>query len=269
MESMTKATEEKDIQKISLEKSVLSKTKKQDIARGQSIFYKFSPECKIEPLDSDSGEAPKNSALMIGSNDLGYIEFAQSFKNIKFFDTDYVSFDYVDSKARHYKNFLESSFPDKTNGFGFFSDYKIDLKRSNYLNSLLRVSSKVLQKTLFAFYCISLPSLKRLVAAYKHVGEFTLWSCSLSIPSVPDFSKALSNCQIQKLDLNCSGCFDCSDWENNFNEFKNLVQGLASSPDLRLSLKEVNIVYCEVNQAEVEQTFKENQLGGVKIIDEY
>ncbi|CAI2384732.1 unnamed protein product [Moneuplotes crassus] len=267
MESNSKIIEEENAGIISIEKSVLEETKEQNVARGQSILYKIFPEkIEIEPLDSDSEEVPENSELCIDFNDLRYVKLAQSFKYLKFFDINSINFSYADSKNRHFVNFLESSFPDKTNGLYFHSSNKMDLKKSNYLNSLVRISSKVLQVVTFYHFCIGLPSLKRMAAAYKHVGRLRLWVCNLSIPSVPDFSEALSNCQIQKLDLNGSCCYDFSDWENNFDEFKNLVQGLASSPDLRLSLKEVNITHCEVKQAEVEQTFEENQLGGVKII---
>ncbi|CAI2371976.1 unnamed protein product [Moneuplotes crassus] len=267
MESNSKVIEEENAGIISLEKSVLAKTKKQDIARAQSILYKiFQEQREIQPLDSDSEEVPKNSEIYIHPYSRESVKLAQSYKYLKFFDTHYVIFHDIVSKNRHFVNFLESSFPDKINILYFKSDYKMDRKRFNYLNSLVRISSKVLQKASFNSFCIDFPSLKRLVAAYKHVGVLGLWDCTLSIPSVPDFSKALSNCQIQVLDLNCSGGSDCSDWENNFDEFKNLVQGLASSPDLRLSLEEVDICDCLVNKDEAEETFEENQLGRVKII---
>ncbi|CAI2383454.1 unnamed protein product [Moneuplotes crassus] len=270
MESNNKFTEEENACIISLEKSVLEETKEQDITRSQSILHKIFPKKKeIEPLDSDSGEVSKrNSRLYIDFRDLRNAKLAQSFKHLKFFDTNFVDFGCVDSKNKHFCDFLESSFPDKTNHLCLYSWNKMDLKRSNYLNSLLRVSSKVLQRVTFDSFCIGLPSLKKLVTAYKHARVLRLWDCRLAIPSVPDFSKALTNCQIQKLGLDGSGCSDLSDWENNFHEFKNLVQGLASSPDLRLSLKEVVICNCGVNQIEAKNILEENQLGGVKIITE-
>ncbi|CAI2371949.1 unnamed protein product [Moneuplotes crassus] len=266
MESMPKAAEEKDALKISLEKSVLEETKEQDIARCQSILYKIFPEKReIEPLDSDPEEVPENSKLYINSRNLKDAKLAQSFKCLKFFDTNFAGFYGVDSKNRHFCDFLESSFPDKISGLYFNSSNNMDLKRSNYLNSLVRISSKVLQEATFNSFCISLSSLKRMVAAYKHVRVLGLYYFKLSISSAPDFSKALSNCQIQELELYGSGYSDRSDWKHNFDKFKNLVQGLASSPDLRLSLKEVDITHCGINQDEVEQTFEENRLGGVKI----
>ncbi|CAI2371814.1 unnamed protein product [Moneuplotes crassus] len=142
----------------------------------------------------------------------------------------------------------------------------MDLKRCNYLNSLTTLSSKVVREINFSQFSIGLPQLKRLVAAFRHVRTLWLTHCRLSIPSVPDLSKALKNCQIQVIDLEGSGDSDCSDWENNFDEFENLVQGLASSSDLRLSLEEVYVYGCEVTRYKVGQVFEENQLGGVNVI---
>ncbi|CAI2386127.1 unnamed protein product [Moneuplotes crassus] len=103
------------------------------------------------------------------------------------------------------------------------------------LNPLVRLSSKVAQRVSLHRFCIGFPQLKRLVGAYKHVRSLGFMFCRLSIPSVPDFSKALINCQIQELNLGGSGDSSLSDWDSNFDQFKNLVQGLASSPDLKLN----------------------------------
>ncbi|CAI2371617.1 unnamed protein product [Moneuplotes crassus] len=143
---------------------------------------------------------------------------------------------------------------------------EMDLNRSNYLKPLLNLSFKVVQQVTFYNFCIAFSQLKRLVAAYKHVRDFTLYHCSLSIPRVPNFSKALTNCKIQQLNLNGSKGLYKSYRENNLYEFKNLIQGLASSPDLRSSLKDVYIFDTEVKKYEAEQIFEANNLGGVTII---
>ncbi|CAI2372017.1 unnamed protein product [Moneuplotes crassus] len=267
MENMPKAIEEKDTQKISLEKFILAKTKKQDITRYQSILYKIFPENReAKPLGSDPGKVPENSELCIHFKDLRDEKFVKSFKHLKFFDINQIWFHYFDSKNRHFVDFLESSFPNKTNYLCFKSRAKMDLNRSNYLSPLLRLSSKVTKEVSFYRFCIGFNQLKRLVAAYRHARVLVLWDCSLSIPSVPDFSKALTNCQIQDLDLIGSGSSNRSDWENSFGQFKNLIQGLASSPNLRSSLKKVDILRCGITQSAAKQIFEENQLGQVKII---
>ncbi|CAI2371910.1 unnamed protein product [Moneuplotes crassus] len=264
MDSIPKVVEEENTEIITLEKSILEETKEQDINRCQSILSKIYPEKEeIKPLDPDSEEVPENSELMI---DLRNAKLSKSLKNLKLFDINRIVFNYVNSKNKHFLNFLESSFPNKTNVLHFYSWNKMDLNRSNYLNSLLRLSSKVVQTVTIQYFCIGLPQLKRLVAAYKHTRGLVFLRCKLSIPSVPDFSKALTNCQIQKIGFEGSGNYYFSEWEDSPDQFKNLIQGLASSPDLRLSLKEVDIYCCRVTKNKAKRVFEENQLGDVEII---
>ncbi|CAI2372008.1 unnamed protein product [Moneuplotes crassus] len=270
MESLTKAIEEENIQKISLEKSVLAEAKEQNVITCQSILYKGRPDQEVEPLDPDSEEVSNNSGLDICSDKIRDEKLLKSLKCLKLFDIDWLYLERIDSKNRRCAlNFLQSSFPNKIKKLDFLSRGQMDLKRSNYLNSMTRLSSKVVQLVSFKSFSIGLPQLKRLVAAFRHVRTLVLEYCCLSIPSVPDLSKALKNCQIQEIYLFECGDSSRSDWKNNFNEFENLVQGLASSPDLRLSLEKVNIFFCRVDQNKVEQVFEENQLGGVKIIANY
>ncbi|CAI2371854.1 unnamed protein product [Moneuplotes crassus] len=268
MESLTTAIEEESTQIISLEKSVLAKTKKQEVTTCQSILYKVRPDEEIKQLDPDSEKVSQNSLLNIEVDEIRDEKLLKSLKCLKVFDIDCLYLTQIDSKNRLFVlNFLQSSFPNKIKILDFCCSGLMDLKRSNYLNSLTRLTSKVVQKISFGNSIIGLPQLKRLVAAFRHVRTLGLVWCRLSIPSVPDLTKALKNCQIQKIYLFGSGDSIRSDWENNFDEFENLVQGLASSPDLRLSLEEVDVRNCCVTQNKVEQVLKENQLGGVNIID--
>ncbi|CAI2371871.1 unnamed protein product [Moneuplotes crassus] len=270
MEGLTKAIKQENIQKISLEKSVLEEAKEQEVTTFQSILYKVRPDEEVEPSDSDSEGVSGNSELWIGTNDIRDENPLKCLKCLKLFDIDWLVLGQVDSKNRRFVlNFLQSSFPNKIKKFDFWCSGRMDLKRSNYLNFLTRLSSKVVQKVLFKNFRIGLPRLKRLVAAFRHVRTLGLRWCRLSIPSVPDLSKALKNCQIQEIDLYRAGDSDNSDWENNFDEFDNLVQGLASSPDLRLSLEKVYVYDCGITQNKIEQVFEENQLGGVNIIDDF
>ncbi|CAI2371654.1 unnamed protein product [Moneuplotes crassus] len=268
MESTNKAIEEENTQIIRLEKSVLAKTKKQEVTTCQSILYKVYPNQKVEPSDPDSEEVSGNSTLNIWLGNIWDGKLLKSLKCLKLFDIDYLDLDEIDSKNRRFiLNFLQSSFPNKIKHLDFLSSGLMDLKRCNYLNSLTTLSSKVVHEVIFQNFSIGLPQFKRLVAAFEHVRILRLQFFRLSIPSVPDLSKALKNCQIQIIDLEGSGDSDRSDWKNDFDEFENLVQGLASSPDLRLSLEKVFVTDCGVKNNKVEQVFEENQLGGVNIID--
>ncbi|CAI2372042.1 unnamed protein product [Moneuplotes crassus] len=268
MESTTKAIEEENTQKICLEKSVLAETKEQEVTTCQSILYKVLPDERVEQSDPDSEEVSRSSRLYIWLNQTCDEKLLKSLKSLKVFDIDCLALFRIASKNKRFVlNFLQSSFPNKIKSLDFGSSGQMDLKRCNYLNSLTTLSSKVVREINFRQFSIGLPQLKRLVAAFRHVRTLCLGHCRLSIPSVPDLSKALKNCQIQEINLQGSGSPDCSDWENNLDEFENLVQGLASSLDLKLSLEKVFVTACGVTQNKVEQVFEENQLGEVNIID--
>ncbi|CAI2372104.1 unnamed protein product [Moneuplotes crassus] len=269
MESITKDIEEENTQIIRLEKSVLAKTKKQEVTTCQSILDKVLQGQRVEPSDSDFDKFSINSRLNIWLNKIRDEELLKSLECLKVFDIDLLDLNGIGSKNRRFVNFLQSSFPNQIKYLVFCSSGQRDLERCNYLNSLTRLSSKVAHEVRLAHFSISLPQLKRLMAAFRHVRTLRLISCRLSIPSVPDLSKALKNCQIQGIDLDGSGHSDRSDWGNNLNEFDNLVQGLASSPGLRLNLEEVDVSGCGVTQNKVEQLFEENQLGGVNIIGDF
>ncbi|CAI2371587.1 unnamed protein product [Moneuplotes crassus] len=267
MESTTKAIEEENTQIISLEKSVLAEAKEQEVTTCQSILYKVLQNKKIDPSDPDSEKISLNSGLNIWLNKICDVKLLKSLKSLKVFDIGLLSLDRIASKNRRFVlNFLQSSFPNKIKNLDFWPSDQMDLKRSNYLNSLTTLSSKVVRKVQFGYFRMGLPQLKRLVAAFRHVRTLVFRNCWLSIPSVPDLSKALKNCQIQQIYLFESGHSDCSDWKNNFDEFENLVQGLASSSDLRLSLEDLIVYDCGVTKNKVEQVFEENLLGGVNII---
>ncbi|CAI2371881.1 unnamed protein product [Moneuplotes crassus] len=236
MGGLATAIEKMNTPIINLEKSVLAKTKKQEITTFQSILYKIHPDGEVVLFDTDFEEVSAYNQLYTELDDIRDVKFLKSLKCLKVFDINCFSLYRFASKNRRFVNFLQSSFSNKIKDLGFCSSGQRDLKRSNYLNSLTGLSSRVVRKVDFRHFRIGLPQLKRLVAAFRHVRTLGLTYCRLSIPSVPDLLKALKNCQIQEIVLEGSGKSDISDWENNFEEFKNLVQGLASSPDLRLSL---------------------------------
>ncbi|CAI2372247.1 unnamed protein product [Moneuplotes crassus] len=270
MEDNPKSIQEKHTQNISLEKSVLTETKEQDIARIQNILYNiFDVKEGIEPLDSDSENFQEKSCVDIHLEDFEDGKFAKSLKYLKFFDICRFYSKNIDSKNRYFGDFLESSFPNKINSLMFVSSTKMVLNRSNYLNPLINLSYQVNSDVIFYRFSIGFPQLKRLVAAYKHVSRLEFKYCKLSIPSVPNFSNALTNCQIQELSFEGSGTTGLSDWAKDFDQFENLIQGLASSSDLRLSLEKMVIYNCGVNPKESEQVFGKNQLDNVRIITYY
>ncbi|CAI2366729.1 unnamed protein product [Moneuplotes crassus] len=267
MEREDQIVQQKNDKIISLEKSILVKSISQEYKRCCCIYYNtFSREIKARLPDPESSVHCFDHSLQII---IGYpccIELIKKLKFLKFFDIRNVALDTGKSKIKHILNFIDFSFPNKTNDFTIYLSVGMKIKSSTCFNSLVRISSKIAQRVTLKFFSLSLRQLKRLVAAYRHVEGLNIWSCKLSIPKVPDFSRALQNCKIQVIDLWGTGNYSYSNWGDNPSELKNLIQGLASSSDLKLSLREVHIGDCGIKKSQAEQIFTENQLEGVEIV---
>ncbi|CAI2369521.1 unnamed protein product [Moneuplotes crassus] len=265
MENIAQSTKENNSKVMSVEKSILAKSKEQDYQRCCSAHFNiFSDEIEAKPLDSDSEGNFDNKDFYFQKHE--DLKFACKLKCVKFFSINEINLLYIKKKNKRIQDFFDFAFPSKVNDLWVIFCAGINLNRSNYFNSLIKISYKVTQSVGFENLCLSAFQLKRLVSAYRHVDTLKLWSCKLSIPNAPDFSKALYNCKLKQLSLIGSGSLSLSDWKNNFNEFKNLIQGLASSTDLRASLETVNINFCEIERNEAEEFFEANQLGGVEIL---
>ncbi|CAI2369111.1 unnamed protein product [Moneuplotes crassus] len=226
----------------------------------------FSKKMNAELLDTTFWEDSENYDFSFCLEHSKYIKLIRKMKYIKFMNTNKLNLNDITDRKKHICDFMNFSFPNKVNHLSISSFTLTKLGRSGYFNSLARLSPKILQDVTFQQCCISDGQLKRLMASFRHVQVLKLWYCKLSVPTIPDFTKALKNCQIKELDLFGSGGIEYSDWENNLEEFMNLVKGLASSKDFRLNFRILEISHCLIEEEEVEKIFHANQLGEIEII---
>ncbi|CAI2369907.1 unnamed protein product [Moneuplotes crassus] len=191
----------------------------------------------------------------------------------------YLELDFQSSHDRNYgkkNNFLSSfsvdlldfSFPQKMKALSINSHRDTSLKIPDTFNTIIRLSSRVLREIWVSNFCISAPQFKRLMVAYKHVHSILLDCCKISVPAVFDFSKLLKNTHIEKLDFACVGEPEYSDWEGNPQEFINLIQGLATSLDLKLSLRKIIATGCGVEMKKVRKILHQNGFYNVKLRNE-
>ncbi|CAI2360043.1 unnamed protein product [Moneuplotes crassus] len=266
MESEDQIAQEKHGRRISLEKSILVESITQEYERCCCIQYNIFPEkIKARLLDPESDDYCINDCLVMVFNLPKYMNLMKKLTFLQFFNVNKVELYLSKMKNKHILNFVDFSFPNKTNELYTSANRLMKLNRATYFNSFVRINSKVTQRVLFKFFYLSLYQLKRLVAAYRHVKRLDLLFCKLSIPTVPDFSKVLTNCQIQEICLLGTGGKSYSNWGDHPEEFKHLIQGFSTSLDLRLSLREVSILNCEIKKDETQKIFAYNQLEGVKI----
>ncbi|CAI2385139.1 unnamed protein product [Moneuplotes crassus] len=250
---------------LSLEKSLLIESKEQDFQRCASIHSNiYSHEIWAKPLVPGTRVHP-DEYYSLSSESLTSVNFARKLNKLKFFDIDHISISNFNSKAKHFSNFLNFSLPNRANRVNISSTNLVKLKSSRFFIPEIRSSSKTIKAVFFNTFWFNRRQLKRVITSFRHVEILGLDYCKLSVPNAPDFSKALKNCQINNLSFWGSGHPKLNNWVNNLDEFKNLIQGFASSPDCRLSLKTVCIKRCGIEVNEAEQIFAENQLEGVEI----
>ncbi|CAI2366744.1 unnamed protein product [Moneuplotes crassus] len=266
MESEDQITQEKLDQRISLEKSILVKNIKQQWLRFCRIHYNtFSRRIKISQPGLESGEHCADFKLKMYFELPGYMEFTKKIKFLKFVNVNEVCLYIGKKRNKDIMNFIDFSLPNKTNELYISLSLEMQLNRTTYLNSFIRISSKVTRKAGFNSFCLSLRQLKKLVAAYRHVETLGIYECKLSISTVHDFSTSLKNCKIQTISLGKTGDKSCNNWKDHPDEFKNLIQCFATSSDLKKSLRKIDIWKCGIKQSEANEILAENQLEEVEI----
>ncbi|CAI2377770.1 unnamed protein product [Moneuplotes crassus] len=135
-----------------------------------------------------------------------------------------------------------------------------------YLDPIIRLNFRVLNKMCLECFCINFRNLKKFITSFRHVETLCILLCKLSIPEIPDFAKALNNTSIQKFKLCWSGLPNASNWVEDPQELTNLIQGLSTSPDLKLSLQEVDLRRCLPNETMARSLLEENGFGSAKVI---
>ncbi|CAI2371999.1 unnamed protein product [Moneuplotes crassus] len=251
----------------SLEKSVLEKSKREDYKRSKSLHFNMhSEEIHASLLNSDVEFYFTDIAFFLYFDDLRYMKFAKKLRHLAFFDINNIVCCDILDKNKHIYSFLNSSFPHKVNSFWISSKYTVKLDPSYYFDCIMRNSSSIIQSVGFAGFCFNDQQLKRLITSFKHVRLLSLQNCNLCVLVVHDFSKSLKNAKIKKITLLWSGQTNASDWKNNLDGFKNLIKSLATSQDLKLTLKEINMRYCSIGQEKALKILKENGLSHIKVL---
>ncbi|CAI2369455.1 unnamed protein product [Moneuplotes crassus] len=180
--------------------------------------------------------------------DRNFIEKTNFFESLT---TDNFNLLQVKAKNKNYFGFLDLSYPQQITYLSINSNCYPSWSISNVLKSITKVSPRVLNKIKIFYFEINAPQFKRIMASYKHVQRINVIFCKLSIPSILNFSQSLRNTKIKKLDFCSCGNSKFSDWKSNPQEFINLIQGLASTQDLKQSLQIIYVGGCNVQESQI------------------
>ncbi|CAI2374655.1 unnamed protein product [Moneuplotes crassus] len=271
MESTIQKIEDVHEQRESYEESVQTEEK----ALGREVLpivyqniYSCYPD--ISGVDSDSCIASVTPC------DITYMDlYLEDQKCIKFIKKrpllscviiDEFRWDYFKTARKNEALKLLLSFPERVISFNFNNSLRDPINLPTlYLDSIIRLNFRVLNKMRLECFCINFCNLKKFITSFRHVETLCIFLCKLSIPEIPDFTKALSYTNIQKFKLCWSGLPNANNWEENPEELTNLIKGLATSPDLKLSLQEVDLRRCGVDIAMATSLLEGNGFGSVKI----
>ncbi|CAI2369256.1 unnamed protein product [Moneuplotes crassus] len=170
-------------------------------------------------------------------------------------------------KSKTMINFHNYSFPLKISNVTIKGDTGCTSIISSTFNAIMRISPRVLERVKISSFKISANQFKRLIVSYKHVQRLELSCCKILVPEVFDLSQLLKNTQIEELDFSWSGDSEHSDWENNPQEYINLIQGLATSPDLKLSLGTIITISCGIENMEMREILDQNKFNNTDLSD--
>ncbi|CAI2372255.1 unnamed protein product [Moneuplotes crassus] len=172
--------------------------------------------------------------------------------------------DNVPALNRRSKMWLKNCFPVKAKRFRFNGRNDRLLDISFYLKDVTSVSHRVIKEVHLCNFSINEVQLKKLLYAYRFIKGFMLKKCKIMTPTVPNLDKALKGCGIRNLNFEFCGHSKFSDWAHNLYQFENLIHGL-SQTDILLSLRQINLESCEIDEMDVKRQLKKYGFKKVKI----
>ncbi|CAI2366510.1 unnamed protein product [Moneuplotes crassus] len=258
---MEKQNELSDHQKYikSMEKSILKKQNQIDCRMSTCAHYNFSNNYYSgASLDLTSDICSNKRSLYFYFCYLSYYKFIKSISPIPFFDMSRCTVYHIPGRNKHILNFISCLFPNKVDDLwiSFSTQHKVTI--FPYLHGITKITHRILNKMWIGDTFISIKQLKRLFSAVKHLKEFGLYRCTFSIPIVSDFSKSLINCRIRQLQLVEPKLTNERPWKSNIKEFENLIRGLATSLDLKQSLKEIEIRDSGIFKSRIQELLSAN-----------
>ncbi|CAI2365200.1 unnamed protein product [Moneuplotes crassus] len=263
MEKHSLPVEEKKAEIASLEESILSKSKELNYKRCCNAYYNiFAAEIGVEQL----GSCTQKKFFKFLFENKRFIKLAQKLGPSKFFNLNSLMIRCVQEKNREIINFIDFLFPNKVNTLWVYSSLQVKRSTPRYINSIIRLSSRVTQSVILDRFCLNSNQFKRLITSFRHVKGLAFNFKTISIQKVPNFSRALKNSKIQELTLWRSGIALAGNCDENIGGMINLIKGLASCSDLKSSLKKITIRCHERDKNEVINIFKGNQFERLQII---
>ncbi|CAI2386637.1 unnamed protein product [Moneuplotes crassus] len=162
--------------------------------------------------------------------------------------------------------FMADNFPSRVGNFDFNLNSKL-VRIDPYLDEILAVKARIQVKLSLYKLKLSKQQLCKVLEECKHLKTIGFNYCNLKIPSVPYFEDDLSESKIQYLGFDYSGDGDYSDWDQNPDEFCNLIKGLSYCEDFTANLSGIYLKNCGLSKIKIDEVFSRNGLTKVQILN--
>ncbi|CAI2373002.1 unnamed protein product [Moneuplotes crassus] len=264
---LSQEDKEKVLKEVSLERSekfILKETCIMESKFIENLYFK-NYRCELESEMGYSSSRRRGTCCILefSLDNCKEAKFLHEIKCCQSLNYSYLGFHQIKIRNMHFINEFAPLFLGKVDNLTLFSEYE-PIPKIGLSNSILRWSARVLGEVLITWFNINARQFKRLMASYRHVNAIKLHYCKISVPAYVNFSKALKNTKIKSISIVGTGEHGYSDWKNNPDEFKNLVQSLASSPDLKMSIEKINIEWIGVEEDEAQEILRDNGLVSIE-----
>ncbi|CAI2369875.1 unnamed protein product [Moneuplotes crassus] len=233
----------------------------------RSLYYWLKEqEIIVKQSGSDSVTHLKFKNLFIYFGIPEYVKSTKKLCSLAFYETELTLLEDFKQKDKNVTSFLNLSFPHQADIFRMVFNMDNHPNIGFYLKQICRISPRVLKEISLHKFKINKQQFERLIVSFKHIEGLGLDSCKLSITAPSDFSESLKNAKICKINLAYCGWITNSDWRNKPNEFAHIIKGFSTSPDLKLSLKMINLFNCQISRLQVKSLKKEYGLEEIKFL---
>ncbi|CAI2370713.1 unnamed protein product [Moneuplotes crassus] len=230
-----------------------------------SYYNSYSEEILVNPKESNLYCYGDDKILKLSFHNTGTCDFMKKLNPIPLYDVDGIHFHNFHTKNRKILDFFLHSFPREVNFMTISANIFQHINISYYFDSFCTISSSVRNKVSLWRFKFTENQLKKFLVSYKHVKVVSLSCCYISIPHVINFSRALKNTQIKRLDFVMSKFSRSNDLSKMHGEFKNLMESLATSPDLKLSLQGLSIARANVEKDKALNIIREAGFSQIKL----
>ncbi|CAI2370961.1 unnamed protein product [Moneuplotes crassus] len=253
---------------VKFEKSVRQELNSMNDEIWRNLYY----HTHSQELNKPSTNCVGDTEISASSQTIGFfLENEQDVNLVKIYkpqillDVDTLNLFDITKSDRKISEFLSQLSQLNRGGVFLASSLGLSGTFSYYFSKIIRIGSRVQRCAGFYEFYITSRQFKRLMSAYKHLCYLSFDRCKLEIPKIPDFSKSMMNAKLQNLLVFGCGESEASGWENDPSEFDNLIEGLATSPDLRLCLVEIFVEDTIKDKSNVEEIIQRSKFAKLNI----